>query len=69
MSLLESNDVEGESEFTYTKQISSQDGSEAKILALDWNKGSEKISVIIVSMKEKKATKRNINVFCRSIIP
>ena len=55
---MESDNVDAESELTYSKQIFSQDESETEILDLDWNKISNKISVAIPSMKEKKATKK-----------
>ena len=62
VSALESDNVDAESELTYSKQIFSQDESETEILGLGWNKISNKISVAIPSMKEKKATKKkNIN--------
>ena len=61
VSALESVNVDAESELTYSKQIFSQDESETEILGLGWNKISDKISVAIPSMKEKKATKENAN--------
>ena len=61
MSALESDNVDAESESTYNKQIFSHDESKTKIQGLGWNKISGKISVVTPSMKEKKATNRNIN--------
>lgn len=61
MSALESDKVDVESESTYSKQIFSRDQSKTKIQGLGWNKISGKVSVVIPSMKEKKATNRNIN--------
>ena len=61
MSALESDKIDVESESTYSKQIFSRDQSKTKIQGLGWNKISGKISVVTPSMKEKKATNRNIN--------
>ena len=60
MSALESDNVDAESELTFTKQLFSHDESETKILVLGWKKSSDKISVVILSMKEKKTTKRKM---------
>ena len=42
----------------YAKQIFSHDEGETKILGLGCNKSSDKTSVVIPSIKEKKATKK-----------
>ena len=61
MLALESDNVDAETESTYSKQIVSHDESKTKMQGLGWNKISGKVSVVIPSMKEKKATSRNIN--------
>ena len=53
MSALESDNVDAESELTYAKQIFCHDESKTKIQGLGWKKTSDKISVIILSMKEE----------------
>ena len=57
VSALESVNVDRESEMTYVKPRFSHNESETKILGLGWNKSSDKIYVVIRSMKEKKAIK------------
>ena len=53
MSALESDNVDAESELTYAKQIFSHDESKTKIQGLGWSRTSDKISVVILSMKEE----------------
>ena len=60
MSAFESDKADAESELTYTKQIFGYGENQTKIPGLGWNKSSGNISVVILSMKRKKATKRNI---------
>ena len=59
ISLVEKSDSNNNDELTYAKQLF-PNKSNNKILALSWNKTSDRLFVIIPTYQQKAITKRNI---------